>query len=78
MLRELKRVHLLTLQPIAQDKRDHGGRKQEETLKFGEGGLELEQSDLENRVSKCERLLYLLVGLQAPQLLDSLASTGMI
>jgi hypothetical protein len=34
--------------------------------------------DLENRVSKCERLLYLLVGLQAPQLLDSLASTGVI
>ena len=34
--------------------------------------------DLENRVSRCERLLYLLVGLQAPQLLDSLGQVGMI
>ena len=74
MLQELNPELASIQKQIDQFRRNPGGRKPDD----GGGGLELDESDLENRVSKCERLLYLLVGLQAPQLLDSLASTGVI
>lgn len=34
--------------------------------------------DLEARISRLERMLYLLIGLQAPQVLTFLVSNGMI
>jgi len=35
-------------------------------------------SELEERVARLEKLLYLLLGLQAPQLLTSLAALGVV
>jgi hypothetical protein len=34
--------------------------------------------DLEERVARLEKLLFLLIGLQAPQLLTSLGSLGVV